>query len=260
MSKSSSQDDDSTGMDLMALKARELVQQLEAGHPGEAIALLHELNMYRDQTLYAEVGKLTRSLHDAIVNFHLDTKLSTDDKSELNRMRDASERLNYVIEMTEKAANKTMDMVETAMPRMEERGKEARELRGAWQKVLKKQISPDEFRQICGRLDDFLRDTANETDRLRDDFNTVLLAQDYQDLTGQVIKRVIKLVQEVEDSLVRLVKMASQVDAITGTKHQIEVQVVDAAMPEGPIINPEKREDAVANQDDVDDLLSSLGF
>lgn len=259
MSKSSS-DDEENGMELMALKAKELVKQLEAGRPGEAIALLHELNMYRDQTLYAEVGKLTRSLHDAIVNFHLDTNLSADDKSELNRMRDASERLNYVIEMTEKAANKTMDMVESAMPRMEGRGKEARDLRVAWQKVLKKQISPEEFRQISSRLDGFLRDTAEETDRLREDFNAVLLAQDYQDLTGQVIKRVIKLVQEVEDSLVRLVKMASQVDAITGTKHQVEARVVDAAIPEGPIINPEKRADAVASQDDVDDLLSSLGF
>ena len=87
----------------------------------------------------------------------------------------------------------------------------------------------------------------------------ILLAQDYQDLTGQVIQKVTKLVREVEENLVRLVAMAGKVDKITGIRHEINVQK-DIMSGEGPQIKTEERADVVTNQDDVDDLLSSLGF
>lgn len=93
-----------------------------------------------------------------------------------------------------------------------------------------------------------------------------MLAQDYQDLTGQVIKRVTALVTEVESNLLKLVLMASQVDRFAGIEHdhqQLRAEKDEEKHPtrgEGPQIHADKREDVVSGQDDVDDLLSSLGF
>jgi chemotaxis protein CheZ len=96
--------------------------------------------------------------------------------------------------------------------------------------------------------------------------NDILLAQDYQDLTGQVIKKVTALVADVENSLLKLVLMASHVDRFAGIHHDREqlrseqAQQKEPSRGEGPQIHADKREDVVSGQDDVDDLLSSLGF
>ncbi len=92
-----------------------------------------------------------------------------------------------------------------------------------------------------------------------------MLAQDFQDLTGQVIKRVTGLVKEVEENLVNLVVMAGRVDKITGTEHTKNNKVAESKQQKleeghGPQLHAEEREDVVSGQDDVDDLLSSLGF
>ena len=88
-----------------------------------------------------------------------------------------------------------------------------------------------------------------------------MIAQDYQDLTGQVIKRVTSLVHDVEESLVSLVRMAGQVDRLAGIEHGEGVQPKKAPEKgEGPQMHADIREDVVSGQDEVDDLLSSLGF
>ena len=87
------------------------------------------------------------------------------------------------------------------------------------------------------------------------------MAQEYQDITGQIIQRVIGLVTEVEDRLVSLVKLASQVEQITGVVHVAEEKTAQSGTEaEGPAINAADRADVVSGQDEVDDLLSSLGF
>ncbi|MEC9169813.1 MAG: protein phosphatase CheZ, partial [Pseudomonadota bacterium] len=89
----------------------------------------------------------------------------------------------------------------------------------------------------------------------------VLMAQGYQDLTGQVIRRVIDLVKEVEDSLVNMLTMFGERDGAEQTKpSSVKADKVDGVEAEGPIIDADKRDDVVSGQDDVDDLLSSLGF
>ena len=127
---------------------------------------------------------------------------------------------------------------------------------------MRREMKPEEFRNLYKKIDAYLVDTEREANDLHSNLSEMLLAQDYQDLTGQVIKRVITLVQEVEASLVDLVRMASTVEELAGlAANEAESQetVLDE-QPEGPVINSEQREDVVANQDEVDDLLSSLGF
>ncbi|HAG95577.1 MAG: protein phosphatase [Pseudomonadales bacterium] len=243
--------------------AKTLVEQLESGDAKEAMRTISSLHNQRDQVLFQEVGKLTRSLHESIKNFAIDTS-NSEMREEMSRMQDASDRLSYVIEKTETAANKTMDMVENTMPVSAHLRETASNLKSEWDRLMRREMTADEFRQLTKKIDGFLCTAVDESTRIDSNLSNIMLAQDYQDLTGQVIKRVIQLVKEVEDNLVNLVTMASTIDQITGLKHDISQtqnkSEEDPIGPEGPIINPEAREDVVSNQDDVDALLSSLGF
>lgn len=243
--------------------AKVLVAQLESGNAKEAMQTISSLHTQREQVLFQEVGKLTRSLHESIKNFQIDTA-NSEMKEEMSRMQDASERLSYVIEKTEQAANKTMDMVENTMPVSSDLGDSARQLKDDWDRFLRKEMDASEFRELTRRVGTFLNSATEETSKIDSNLSDIMLAQDFQDLTGQVIKRVIQLVQEVEDNLVSLVSMAGAIDQITGVKHELTDLNASAKEkdigPEGPIINPEQREDVVSGQDDVDALLSSLGF
>ncbi len=256
-------DDDDTRTQMLEY-ARQLMNSLERGQSIEAMNIIHDLNKFRDQRLYAEVGRLTRTLHDAIVNFHLDTdmkEMGSLDEQEMSRMRDASDRLNYVIQMTDKAANKTMDLLETTLPVLERLHINANELRPQWQKLMRREMQASEFRELYVRIDAFLESAAQDAHDLKSLHNDIVVAQDYQDLTGKVIKRVIALVKEVEDSLVKLVKMASQVDTVAGIAYQHQPRELSARERlAGPVVNPEAARDSVSGQDEVDDLLSSLGF
>ena len=106
----------------------------------------------------------------------------------------------------------------------------------------------------------------HDSDQLSKNLNEVMMAQSFQDLTGQVIKRVTTLIADIEESLLKLVVMASTVDRVAGIEHQPEEfkQAIDKQksliMGEGPQIRPDKNKEVVADQVDVDDLLSSLGI
>jgi chemotaxis protein CheZ len=244
--------------------AQELVERLEQGKFGEAVQLIHELNQTRDRGLYQEVGKLTRELHSAIVDFNIDPSIPQ--AEEVSQITDASERLSYVVRLTDAAANRTMDLVEQSTPLVGSLADDAASLRQDWQRFQRRETSPDEFRELVKRVDGFLTRSETDARQVSSHLNDILLAQDYQDLTGQVIKRVTQMVTEVESNLLKLVLMASQVDRFAGIQHdhqQLRDEKDKEKHPtrgEGPQIHADKREDVVSGQDDVDDLLSSLGF
>lgn len=259
--------DDSTLGDLestLKSNARDLVDSLEQGNFGAAVQLINELNKVRDRGLYHEVGKLTRELHNAIVNFQLDPRMPH--AQELSQIADATERLNYVVTMTEKAANRTMDLVEQSAPLVNDLSDEAQSLSVEWGRFMRREIGADGFRELAKRVELFLARSERDGAKLSGHLNDILLAQDYQDLTGQVIKRVTQLVTEVESNLLKLMLMASQVDRFAGIQHNHDVlraeqeKSKEPSRGEGPQIHADKRDDVASSQDDVDDLLSSLGF
>ncbi|MDG9978101.1 protein phosphatase CheZ [Ectopseudomonas oleovorans] len=259
--------DDSTLGDLestLKSNARDLVDSLEQGNFGAAVQLINELNKVRDRGLYHEVGKLTRELHNAIVNFQLDPRMPH--AQELSQIADATERLNYVVTMTEKAANRTMDLVEQSAPLVNDLSDEAQSLSVEWGRFMRREIGADGFRELAKRVELFLARSERDGAKLSGHLNDILLAQDYQDLTGQVIKRVTQLVTEVESNLLKLMLMASQVDRFAGIQHNHDVlraeqeKLKEPSRGEGPQIHADKRDDVASSQDDVDDLLSSLGF
>lgn len=245
--------------------AKHLSEKLNATDFEGAAELINELVDARDKSLFTSIGQLTRGLHNALVNFHVDSGLDEASKGEMSEIQDASERLNYVINKTQEAADKTMDSVEAAAPIAMNFSQEATLLKEEWEKLKRREIGPNEFRELYTRMDAFLADIKQGSDSLNNSFQDILLAQDFQDLTGQVIKRVITLVTDVEKELVGLVRIAAEVEDITGmvVDHDLledEKRKETAKEAEGPQVHADIRDDVVSGQDDVDDLLSSLGF
>ena len=245
--------------DLLKEKTNLLQSALNKGHLGEAMRLVQDIQQVRDQNLYQEVGRLTRGLHEAIKNFNVDVTGSSEDSAKLSEMAEATDRLDYVVTMTERAANKTMDLVEETFPLVDNLKSSAAQLHADWNRLAAREMDANEFRELYKRMGHFLDEVEGAGQGMSGKLNEILLAQDYQDLTGQVIQRVTGLVRDLESSLVRLVQVAGAVDSITGMVHDTTPDEVSAFEGVGPQIDTTK-EDVVANQDDVDELLSSLGF
>lgn len=246
--------------------AKLLIDKLQSDHYEEASKLIHSMMEVRDRHVFQSVGKLTRGLHDAIINFHVDADLDKEPPSiESSDVKDATDRLSYVIELTQQAADKTMDMVEASAPIAMNLGQEASCLRDEWARLKRREMTPDEFRQLYQRMDEFLGQMDTGTEQLNKNLQDIILEQGFQDLTGQVLKRVIGLIGDVERDLVSLVRIAGQVEEVTGltiaADTEGEATVINtSAEAEGPQIHADIREDVVSGQDEVDDLLSSLGF
>jgi len=247
-------------------QAKALVECLESGEQEAADAIVNDIQNPTNSELFAEIGKLTRQLHDSLTNFQVDSRLSNLATGDIP---DAKERLNYVIERTEEAANKTMDAVEAIFPVVDNISGRVEAVNPAWTKLMNNEIDLAEFKSLCLGIDTLLKNTGKETQLIHSLMTDVLMAQDFQDLTGQVIRKVIDLVREVEDSLINMLTafgissdgvLEGLGDDASPREKSKSTLSVGENLVEGPIINTENRDDVVEDQDDVDDLLSSLGF
>lgn len=244
-----------------------IVESLARNDVSQAAELIRQINQIRDETLYREVGRLTRGLHNALRDFKLDIGrgVESEFETELSGMSDARGRLNYVIRMTEDAANRTMDNVDASVPVLQSLIRESQGLSEEWahQADTKGRGLADRTQQLLARVSG---DGAGVTAHLND----ILVAQGFQDLSGQVIERVITLVTEVETALVRLARLAANVEMVAGivpaaAPDPLEAERKpsadgDAWRGEGPQVRSGECDQVVSSQDDVDDLLSSLGF
>ena len=232
-------------------RARELVEVLEAGRQEEADAILSDIARLRESDMFHELGRLTRELHDTLAGFRLDTRLSSLAE---NDIPDAKERLDYVIKMTDQAAHRTLGAVEQSVPLCERLHAGTLGIATKWRSFLSKELNADEFRGLTREITAFLETAEADTDTVRQHLNDVMIAQDFQDLTGQTLKRVIKLVQDVEDSLVSFMRMS-------GSKPTKKTQGgAGAKGSRGSQTTGKEDASAMKSQDEVDDLLSSLGF
>lgn len=234
--------------------SKRLTEKLEQGADADIDGMLDEIASYRENTLFQELGKLTRELHDSIRSFQLDDRFNDIAESEIP---DAKERLEYVMTMTEQSADKTLTAVEDSQPKVDELNAQFDDMEQRWSSFIKKELSADQFRQLASDLSGFLSHSKIITSQLGSNLNTVLMAQDFQDLTGQIIRRVITLVEDVESNLVNLIRLQGE-GATTKTDDSTEKST--AGTLEGPQVPGKEAEDVMSNQDDVDDLLASLGF
>ncbi len=232
-------------------RARDLQACMEAGDENGAKDVIDDLTDIRKNELYQEVGKLTRELHDAISAFGMDDRIA--DITE-NDIPDARQRLNYVITKTADAADKTLTAVEASIPICEDMESQAVDILESWRQFTKREMDAEGFRKLSKEIDGFLLTQTDGFGTIKGHLNDVLMAQDFQDLTGQIIKRVINLVAEVEGNLVNLIKIAGLPEHASAVHEKTDVEL------EGPIVPGVDSGDTVSGQDEVDDLLSSLGF
>lgn len=233
-------------------KARALVCGVEADDEEQVVKLLDELAQVRESTLFLEIGKMTRQLHESLNSFRFDERIA--DLTE-HDIPDAKERLNYVITMTQQAAHRTLSAVETTIPLSDVLQTQANALKLRWERLMRKEIDKQEFKTLSQEMGAFLPLVEENSNKIRESLSEVMLAQDYQDITGQIIQRVITLVQNMEENLVNLIKASGQ-KMVPG----VRANGLARTGLEGPQINPGARADVVQGQDDVDVLLSSLGF
>ncbi len=223
--------------------ARRLVDAIEAGDQTRTDDAIEALSNGRFNALFNEIGKLTRALHDTFGSLAADERLISFARQS---MPDARARLLYVIEKTEEAANRTLTAVETMIPmsdRMVERA----------QRLQAELMDLHDAEATCSQTGVFLNSIVNDGHVLRSGLTDVLMAQEYQDLTSQVIKRTIALVSEVE---VKLVDLVSACGAAAGGS--VAPRVESASQSRGPVIS--SNAESVSRQADVDELLANLGF
>lgn len=233
--------------------AEELVREMQAGNDQKVQDLLRCITDAREGGLYREVGKMTRQLHEALNNFCADTRL---DELAEEEIPDARTRLRHVITLTQKSADRSLTAVENTMPRCDQLSMRIAELGKSWQNFKRREMSVEQFRELSAKLEAFFIDAESDTSAIRGGLNEVMMAQDFQDLTGQIITRVIELVEEVEGNLVELVRLTGAQMAAKEDKDTTQ-RDIEAA---GPVVPGVKTSGVVSGQDEVDDLLSSLGF
>jgi chemotaxis protein CheZ len=226
---------------------------LDADDEEAFMAELNSMVRERDDALWTQLRKLTSDLNGALERFQLDSRLV--DLAE-KEVPDAKQRLDHVMKMTDEAAHKTMDLVEQSGPLAGRIAKEAAEIAVFWQQFMARTIDPEDFKLLLSRVDGFLRSAQADTETVRANLAEVLMTQGYQDLSGQIIRGVIKLVTEVEQTLSELVKMATlERKDDGGVKDQYH-----AARGHGPVVPGVAHGVVVGDQVDVDALLSNLGM
>ncbi|WP_424022298.1 protein phosphatase CheZ [Oceanisphaera pacifica] len=238
-------------------QARILVAMLERGDQEGADRYLTDVCMPQAKDLVDQVGQLTRQLHDSLQEFRNDPRLPEITENEIP---DARERLSYVIDMTDKAANRTMDAVETSLPIVDRLTDNIQQIMPSWRELMERQLELGQFKELCFKLDGFLLSSNQDADQLKELLTEILMAQDYQDLTGQMIRRVINLVQEVEAKLVAILSVFGRLPDMEEAQSTPKNDPASDITAEGPIMHKEHRQDVISDQDGVDDLLSSLGF
>ncbi len=233
-------------------QARALVEHLEQDDVEAAGRVLDEITNVRESELFQEVGKLTREVHDTLNTFITDKRLS---QVAEEGIPDARDRLDYVITLTDQAAHRTLTAVEECQPLAEKLDARANELGGAWSRFLQRDMNADDFRQMSREIREFFDLVAGDASQINGKLNDVLMAQEFQDLTGQIIRRVIGMVQDLENDLVRLIKIAGKLNEGDDAGADDDEKSL-----EGPPIPGRESDSTMASQDEVDELLSGLGF
>ena len=197
-----------------------------------------ETNLTPD--VHKRIGELTRVLHDALqqLGYHKPIEQS------LGALPDARSRLNFIAKLTGEAAEKVLNTVDAAQSQQDALVAEADKVAAA--------LKTDPVGTVArGDMLNFIDQVKANAQVTTGQLSDIMLAQDFHDLTGQVVAKVVSLATELEDSLVKLLVQVVPPE---------QREKVDPNVLHGPVVNPEGRTDVVTNQGEVDDLLASLGF
>ena len=200
-----------------------------------------------ESALLTKLGQLTRTLHESLRELGYDRLV----EQAASSIPDARERLTYVAAMTERAAERVLNAADAARPLQDQMNSSAIALAADWRKVYAGAMKVDQFKALAGSTVAFLDGVTEHTKATNAQLMEIVLAQDFQDLTGQVIKRINELAHHFEQQLLKLL--------IESTPEGQRPPGADGLL-NGPVVNPDRAGDVAHTQAQVDDLLESLGF
>ncbi|OWT79949.1 MULTISPECIES: protein phosphatase CheZ [unclassified Achromobacter] len=196
--------------------------------------------------LIHRIASLTRMLRDSMRELGLDQAI----KDAAQAIPDARDRLRYVAQMTEQAANRVLNAVDAAQPVQEDLARNAKQLDSRWNEWFDQPLDMPQARELVKDTRAYLQGVPGQTQITQSKLMEIMMAQDFQDLTGQVIVRMMDVVGAIERELLQVL-----LDSVPTEKRDEANSLLN-----GPQVNPEGKVDVVTSQDQVDDLLASLGF
>lgn len=199
-----------------------------------------------DENLIQKIAQLTRMLRDSMRELGLDQAV----REAAHAIPDARDRLHYVARMTEQAANRVLNAAEQLQPLQDELQAKANALDARWQAWFDQPAELPEARELVDDTRSLLKEIPEKTKVTQDALLDIIMAQDFQDLTGQVIMKMLGVVTAIETELVQVL-----IDSVP-----VERREEAKSLLNGPEVSPTGKTDVVTSQDQVDDLLDSLGF
>ena len=193
-----------------------------------------------------QVGQMARKLHDTLRELGLHKEI----EKVTATIPDARDRLNYVATLTQQAAERVLTATDSAQPLVGKLSDESQRLAVQWGLLFQKKLDVQQFKALVTQTSAHLHETPKQCKEVNAYLMEIMMAQDFQDLTGQVIKKIIQLTQEMEKQLVELLMENAPPS----------VRAENASLLNGPVVSAASRNDVVTSQDQVDDLLESLGF
>lgn len=208
------------------------------------------LNMQADNAkeIFVRIGHLTRLLRDSMANLGLEQAIM----EVADAFPNTRDRLNYVVGKTSQAADRALTSVEVARPLQEGLSDSATALSTRWDAWFENPQPLDDARELVKATRSFLHQVPDVTQQTNRQLTEIMMAQDFQDLTGQVLQSLMHVIETVEKELISvLVENMNERD--------MDAQTDNAHLKNGPQIDT-RAEGIVASQEQVDDLLESLGF
>jgi chemotaxis protein CheZ len=201
-----------------------------------------------NEEVLSRIGHMTRALHESLRGLGLDKLI----ERAASDIPDARDRLDYVARLSEQAAKRVLDATDAANPLQDGIDGTAAELAQSWRALLDGASGDNgDWRALAERTVAGLEASRVAATATRAHLMDIMMAQDFQDLTGQVIKRITGIAQNLEHQLVQVL--------VDFAPAEIRRELDDGLL-NGPQINPEGNNEVVSDQGAVDDLLDSLGF
>ena len=205
------------------------------------------------EQLVNRIGHLTRLLRESMRELGLDQEIA----KAAQAIPDARERLHYVAAMTERAAERALNAIDVAQPILQDQmARQAKQLNGRWDEWFANPVELEHARALVLDTRSYLQEVPKQAAAINEQLMEIMMAQDFQDLTGQVIKKMMEVVQQMEKQLLQVLIDNTPLEK----RHDVVANTSDSGLLNGPQVSVVTSSDAVSDQEQVDDLLASMGF
>jgi chemotaxis protein CheZ len=245
---SAAADDDLEALFDQVSEARPAEPAVQAPAPALDAAEAHEGDK---GGMFERLGGIVRLLHDSLRELGYDKALT----EASSQILDAQDRLEYVASLTEQAANKVLNTLDEGMPAQDVLSKQSKDMETRWDDLFTGKLSIEQFKALAGDSRQFAQAVSTATEAEKARLLEIMMAQDFQDITGQLIKKVVAITKRVENELAQVLRDNAPPEMREKLAQKQSAQEQPAPLMQGPSVPS-----AALDQDSVDDLLADLGF